>query len=242
MSASHDNAEISARQTAVREAAAPYSVAFLTVYDVWVIRLSNRYGWRCDAHTMLEPYHQHVGQRHLEVGPGSGWYLSHTRFPDGPAQITLMDLNPTPLAFTARRLRKAGHSVDEVVGSVLDPVPAAAGIGYDSIGLNFVMHCIPGNFTEKGAAFRHLAKVLADNGVLFGSTILGRDRTPRTLFGRFLTTAYSRAGAFNNSDDDRDDLEAALDAAFDEHTVTDVGDVTLFSARRPRRKTLTETD
>ncbi|WP_280385882.1 class I SAM-dependent methyltransferase [Nocardia wallacei] len=237
MSASHENAGTSARQAAVHEAAAPYSVAFLTIYDIWVIRLSNRYGWRCDANTMLEPYRHNIGHRHLEVGPGSGWYLAHADFSDGPAQITLMDLNPTPLAFTARRLRKAGHAVDEVVGSVLDPVPAAAGTGYDSIGINFVMHCIPGNFTEKGVAFQHLSRVLTAEGVLFGSTILGRGRTPRTLFGRFLTTAYSRAGAFNNSDDDRDDLETALTTVFEEHTLTDVGDVTLFTGRRPRQLT-----
>ncbi|MFF2086137.1 class I SAM-dependent methyltransferase [Nocardia sp. NPDC058176] len=223
-----------ARHDPVREAAAPYTPAFLTVYDAWVIRLSNRFAWQCDATVMLDLYNRHLGHRHLEVGPGSGWYLANSAAGE-TAQITLMDLNPTPLSFTARRLRKSVHDVAAVCASVLEPVPAEAGTGYDSVGINFVLHCVPGDFTDKGIAFRHLADVLSDDGVLFGSTILGRGREPRTLFGRALTTVYRRVGAFNNRDDDRGELEDALGAAFAEHTVIEVGAVTLFTARRPRR-------
>ncbi|MFD3596352.1 methyltransferase domain-containing protein [Nocardia sp. NPDC058640] len=185
---------------------------------------------------MLDLYNQHLGHRHLEVGPGSGWYLANTTaMQPGPAHITLMDLNPTPLSFTARRIEAADRVVESVCGSVLDAVPAEAGTGYESVGINFVLHCVPGNFAEKGVAFRHLANILGDEGVLFGSTILGRRRTPRTLFGRALTAVYGRVGAFNNRDDDRDELEDALKEAFGEYSITDVGDVTLFTARRPRR-------
>nr|WP_139347998.1 hypothetical protein [Nocardia donostiensis] len=84
-----------------------------------------------------------------------------------------MGLNPVPLAYTCRRLEKSGCVVSAVAGSVLDPVPEAAGTGFNSIGLNLVMHCVPGTFAEKGVAFEHLARVLSDDGVLFGSTILG---------------------------------------------------------------------
>lgn len=83
------------RHDPVRDAAAPYTKPFLAVYDAWVIRLSNRFAWRCDATVMLDRYHQHVGRRHLEVGPGRGWYLAHTTAPLD--RVTLMDLNPSPL-------------------------------------------------------------------------------------------------------------------------------------------------
>lgn len=233
MGGSHDDTGSSVSGDAVRRAAAPYCLPFLAIYDIWVIRLSNRFGWQCPADTMLAPYHRHAGRRHLEVGPGSGWYPAHTRFPDG-AEITLTDLNRTSLAYAARRLRKAGHIVHETVASVLEPVPVPAGAGYDSIGINFVLHCVPGDFTAKGIAFTHLARVLADDGTLFGSTILG-DHTPHTGFGRLLTTTYRRVGAFNNRHDTRADLGAALDAAFGEYHLTDIGDVTLFTASQPRR-------
>ncbi|MGW5454041.1 class I SAM-dependent methyltransferase [Nocardia sp. NPDC003979] len=218
------------------EAAAPYTRAFLTVYDAWVIRLSNRFAWQCDSDVMLELYEQNLGRRHLEIGPGSGWYLANTSAAPDPGHITLMDLNPTPLSFTARRISKPDRVVDSVCGSVLNPVPVEAGAGYDSIGINFVLHCVPGDFITKGVAFRHLADVLADDGVLFGSTILGRNNAPRTLFGRALTAVYSRLGAFNNRHDNRGELETSLEEAFGEYSITDVGAVTLFTARLPRRQ------
>lgn len=219
---------------AVRSAVAPYTSAFLMVYDFWVIRLSNSYAWRCAASSLLAMYRQYLGRRHLEVGPGSGWYLVNAEFPVDRPQITLMDLNRTPLEFTRRRLGERGE-VTVVAGSVLDPVPVEVGVGYDSIGLNFVMHCVPGDFTSKGVAFAHLSRVLADDGVLFGSTILGPDSGRGTVFGRTLRWFYSRVGAFNNSGDARHGLEAALSGAFAEIVVSQVGEVTTFTARCPRR-------
>ncbi|WP_281289389.1 class I SAM-dependent methyltransferase [Nocardia ninae] len=181
---------------------------------------------------MLELYNQHLGERHLEVGPGSGWYLAKATMP-AAGEVTLVDLNPTPLAYTRRRLESLGHRVHTVSHNVLEPVPASVGTGFTSVGINFVMHCVPGSFAQKGVAFAHLARVLADEGTLFGSTIL--NRRPGTLFGRTLTFAYGRLGAFNNTRDDQAGLETALQAAFKQVTITEVGDVTLFTARRPRR-------
>uniref|UniRef100_UPI003F49697D class I SAM-dependent methyltransferase n=1 Tax=Nocardia suismassiliense TaxID=2077092 RepID=UPI003F49697D len=213
-------------------AVAPYTRPFLTIYDLWVIRLSNRYGWRCPAGVMLKMYRENLGARHLEIGPGSGWYLANTPVP-ATAAITLMDLNPAPLAYVRRRLEALGCEVRTVVGNVLEPVPAEAGSGFDSIGLNFVLHCVPGDFAAKGVAFTHLVRVLDDDGVLFGSTIL--DQRPSTLFGRALSAAYRRVGAFNNHGDTRPGLEAALAAAFRVYSITEVGDICLFTARQPRR-------
>ncbi|MGV9638085.1 class I SAM-dependent methyltransferase [Nocardia rhamnosiphila] len=217
---------------AARDAAAPYTRPFLAAYDLWVIRLSNPFAWQCPSQTMLDLYNQHTGPRHLEIGPGSGWYLAHTDLPPGTS-ITLMDLNPTPMSYTQHRMETAGHHVHTVTGNVLDPVPADAGTGFDSIGMNFVMHCVPGTSAEKSVAFQHLAHVLADDGTLFGSTIL--NTRPRTVFGRALSFAYSRVGAFNNSADDRPALENSLRAAFRQFAIAQVGDVTLFTARGPRR-------
>jgi SAM-dependent methyltransferase len=217
----------------VQAAVAPYTTPFLTVYDLWVVKLSNSYAWRCDAKQMLDMYDANISDRHLEVGPGSGWFLAHTKFPTTDPSVTLIDLNPNSMKFTARRLGDA--QVATVGGSVLDPIPTEAGRDFASIGINYVLHCVPGNWDQKGVAFRNLAQVLADDGVLFGSTILGRDRPAKNLFGRALMSAYNRIGAFNNRDDDREGLEAALAAAFVDVELTDIGDVTLFTARQPKR-------
>lgn len=221
-----------AEKDRAQRAAEPYTPVFLAVYDVWVIKLSDRFAWRCPAERMLEPYQKFVGNRHLEVGPGSGWYLLNARL-SADCAVTLLDLNPIPMERTRRRLQGNIGRVQAVTGNVLEPVPEAVGDGFDSIGINFVLHCLPGSFAEKGMAFSHLAAVLADDGVLFGSTIL--NQRPATLFGRALTAVYSRVGAFNNAADDRAGLESALKKAFGAVELADIGDVTLFTARRPRR-------
>ncbi|WP_067721696.1 class I SAM-dependent methyltransferase [Nocardia yamanashiensis] len=221
-----------ADKDAAQLAAEPYTPVFLAIYDVWVIKLSDRFAWRCPAERMLEPYRKFAGARHLEVGPGSGWYLVNAQLP-ADCTVTLLDLNPTPMEHTRRRLQGKVGRVETVTGSVLEPVPVEAGEGFDSIGINFVFHCLPGSFAEKGVAFKHLAGVLADDGVLFGSTIL--NQRPATLFGRALTAAYSRVGAFNNNADDHAGLEAALKEAFADVELVDIGDVTLFTARQPLR-------
>ncbi|WP_067721496.1 class I SAM-dependent methyltransferase [Nocardia yamanashiensis] len=213
-------------------AAEPYTPVFLAVYDVWVIKLSDRFAWRCPAERMLAPYRKFAGARHLEVGPGSGWYLVNARLP-ADCTVTLLDLNPIPMKHTRRRLQGTVGRIQAVAGSALEPVPAEACDGYDSIGINFVLHCLPGSFAEKGVAFSHLAAVLAEDGVLFGSTIL--NQRPATLFGRALTATYSRVGAFNNRADDHAGLESALKEAFGAVELVDIGDVTLFTARHPRR-------
>lgn len=221
-----------AEKNAVQVAAQPYTPMFLALYDLWVIALSDRFAWNCPAARMLEPYERFLGARHLEVGPGSGWFLVNAQLPVD-CSVTLLDLNPSPIDRTRQRLQRKAIRVDAVRANVLEPLPATAGSGYDSIGINFVFHCLPGAFAQKGAALVHLAAVLSEGGVLFGSTIL--DQRPATLFGRALTAAYRRIGAFNNTGDDRAGLTAALTAAFDDVELTDVGEVTLFTARRPRR-------
>ena len=103
---------------------------------------------------------------------------------------------------------------------------------FDSIGLNYLLHCLPGALEAKTAAVaRNLAGRLKPGGVLFGSTILGRGVRHNAL-GRMLMQVYNRQGIFANSDDDRAGLERGLAAELGSVEVEIVGAVALFSARR----------
>ena len=44
---------------------------------------------------------------------------------------------------------------------------------FDSAALSYVLHCLPGPQSQKAAAIRNAAAVLAPEGVLFGGTVLG---------------------------------------------------------------------
>ncbi|MDV6261795.1 class I SAM-dependent methyltransferase [Rhodococcoides yunnanense] len=211
-----------------RAGAAPYSTLFLRVYDLWVIRLSNSYGWRCNRNYFVDLYRQNIGHRHLEVGPGSGWALANIDLPTD-IELTLLDLNANSLAHTASRLNVA---VRQIQHDVL--VPLDEGVEkFDSVSINYVLHCLPGDWSTKGAALTNLAGMLKPEGVLFGSTVIGVDQR-FTVLGTALMFAYNKIGAFGNRRDDLPGLRRLLSEIFEQVEVTMVGNVAIFVARGPR--------
>ena len=164
---------------AEKAGAAPYSRALLSVYDTVVLRWSNTLVWRCPSERLLAHYNTHLGARHLDIGPGTGWYLQHATYPTPNPTIELLDLNPNTLQMTTTRLTDRGITAAAHTGSILAPLPADIGV-FDSVAANFVLHCVPGTWEQKGRAFGHIAQAMADDGVFFGSTILdtGVHHTP----------------------------------------------------------------
>jgi SAM-dependent methyltransferase len=221
----------------VRRGAGIYSKPVLSVYDLLVVRLSNSLAWRCPSRLMLDQYDRYLGQEHLDVGPGTGWYLVHARLPER-ASITLMDLNENSLEHAGSRLSDtpSAHprpATRAVAGNVLEPLPESLG-RFDSIAANYLFHCVPGTWESKGQAFGHLAARLSDDGVLFGSTILGSG-VEHNLGGKGLMALYNRMGIFHNRDDDEAGLRGALERHFGRVHVEVVGTVALFRASQPRR-------
>ena len=85
---------------------AVYTPRTLRAYDTIVVKWSNRLVWRCPARRLLAHYDRHVSASHLDVGPGTGYYLERCRFPEEDAQITLLDPNSDVLRFAAHRLER----------------------------------------------------------------------------------------------------------------------------------------
>ena len=94
-------------QKNTEQGAAIYSRLVLKLYDWWVLGISNRLAWKCATKQVLLPFFkQYIGQRHLEVGVGTGYYLHNASLP--PSQhITLMDLNPNSLDAASARLNRS---------------------------------------------------------------------------------------------------------------------------------------
>jgi SAM-dependent methyltransferase len=208
---------------------AVYGRNTLRVYDLWVHGLSNPLAWRCPTSRLEAWYDDHVGRRHLEVGVGTGYFMDRAGLPP-TASVTLLDPNPACLEAASRRVRRLDTRC--VRGDVLRPLdlePASV----DSIALMYVLHCLPGSLVEKARAFAHLAPSLAPGGVLFGATILGRGVRPNAI-ARALLALYNARGVFDNLEDDREGLLAALEHHFEDVTLENRGLVALFAARGPR--------
>jgi 2-polyprenyl-3-methyl-5-hydroxy-6-metoxy-1,4-benzoquinol methylase len=204
---------------------ADYTPGFLAVYDPLVLGVMNRVMWRCPTSEILRLYEAHVARTHLDVGPGTGWYLDHCRFETAP-EITLFDANQDVLAKASARLARLDPSVHQ--GNLLE----ATGLEpetFDSISLTHVLHCLPGTMADKGAVLGRLASLLRPRGMLFGSTILA-DRVLHTPVSRGLMRFLNARGVFGNRDDDLDGLKRALAGHFDGYAVRTVGSVALFTA------------
>ena len=204
-----------------------YTPLVLRAYDLFVLGFSNRFAWRCRSRTMLRRYDRYVGKRHLDLGVGTGWYLDRCTWPVARPEITLLDLNENSLAAAARRI--ARHSPQTVRANVLAPLPLGES-RFESVAANYLLHCLPGKVDSKAATLAaHVRPYLEPGGVLFGSTILGRDVAHNRL-GRRLMTIYNAKGVFSNDEDDERGLEHALATTFTDVQIEVVGSVALFAA------------
>ena len=115
-----------------------YNELLLRLYDPLVLGPISRYVWRCPAELGVRLYRQHIRPNHLDVGPGTGYFLAHAGLPAG-TRVTVLDPNPNVLRHVTRRLRDL--EVTAVEADVLKPLPVTG--PYDSAAMNAVLHCLP---------------------------------------------------------------------------------------------------
>ncbi len=206
---------------------AVYSPRVLSLYDWWVVRFSNRFAWKCPWRRLLRLYNECVSDNHLDVGVGTGFYLDRCRFPSEQSRLALMDMNPNCLETTARRVARYNPVVYRK--NVLEPIDID-GPPFDSIGLNYLLHCLPGTIRSKAAVFDNLKPLMNSSAVLFGSTIL-HNGVKRGWLARRLMKTYNEQQIFSNEQDDLEGLRQTLSAHFSQVDVEVVGCVALFRCR-----------
>lgn len=209
---------------------AVYTPRMLRHYDRLVVAWSNSLVWRCPASRIVEHYDRNVGYAHLDIGPGTGYYLDHCRYPTTRPRITLLDANPAVLRYTAGRLAHLAPSTQ--LADVLEPVDLPAG-SFVSVGMSYLLHCLPAPIEQKThTVIDHVLPLLMRGGIIFGATIVA-DPELHTRAGRALLRTYNRRGIFANSEDRLDTLDRVLRDRFREVVLDVVGAVALFAVRTP---------
>jgi len=205
-----------------------YTPLFLRIYDPLILGFFSPVLWRCPATRLAEGYRRHLGGRHLDVGPGTGYFLERAGMPDG-SPVTLLDPNLNVLGHASARLQHL--DITTIEADVLKPLPVDG--PFDSAALNGVLHCLPGPLSRKAAAIANVAAVLDPSGVLFGASILGRSGRHRWLARRVLEV-NNRRGTFDNLDDTEDGIREILEASFERVEMDTVGSMAIFAATNPR--------
>ena len=98
-----------------------YNAAMLAIYDVWVLKFMTNAVWKVPVAPGVDRYRQHMGHRHLDVGPGTGYFIEKAD-PPRDTEITLLDPNPTVLRYVAKRLKER-HPIT-VEADVMRPRPS----------------------------------------------------------------------------------------------------------------------
>jgi ubiquinone/menaquinone biosynthesis C-methylase UbiE len=204
-----------------------YTKRLLALYDVGVLGISSRLIWKCPARAVQAHYNRHVTANHLDVGVGTGYFLDRCRFPSPTPRVALMDLNPNALEVACRRI--ARYKPETYRRNILEPI-SLNGRRFDSVGINFVLHCLPGSMASKSVALDHLQALMNPGGVLFGSTLL-HDGVTRSWLAKRLMSLYNNRRIFSNEHDDLVGLRRALEQRFRDVSVVTVGCAALFSGR-----------
>ena len=89
-----------------------YNPALLAIYDVWVLRFMAGAVWKCPIPPVVTRYRRHLGHRHLDVGPGTGYFIEQAA-PPVETEITLLDPNPHVLKHASKRLAAWSPAVVE---------------------------------------------------------------------------------------------------------------------------------
>lgn len=206
-----------------------YTPRVLKTYDAWVLGFMAPRVWKMGDEPGLDLYRKHMRRRHLDVGPGTGYFIAESS-PPKDSELTLVDPNPNVLDHCAKTL--AAWEPTMVRANVLEPLPLQG--PFDSAALTHVIHCLPGPLTAKARAIKHIASVLTIDGVLFGGTVLGLSAR-HTLAARVFIRLANLQGGFDNRDDDVDGLRTMLEDHFREVEIeTPTGSVAYFVASRPR--------
>ncbi len=206
---------------------AVYTKPMLAVYDLAVFRGTCPLLWRCPSHHILELYDRFVSANHLDVGVGTGYFLDRCRFPEPQPRLGLLDLNPNSLEFAARRLVR--YKPEVYRANVLEPIRIKAP-KFDSVGMSFLLHCLPGTLQTKAVAFDNLKELLNPGGAIFGATLLGRG-VDTGFLTRQVMRFFNARRVLTNERDDLDGLKMVLQGRLSESFIQVVGCVALFWGR-----------
>lgn len=211
----------------IKKGQAAYTPLILKLYNLWVLDISNTWIWRCPKKLQQEQFNQYITENHLDIGVGTGHYLKQCQWLP-QAKLSLMDLNPNCLDVSKNLLQDQAPSV--YLHDIFKPKESLFD-QFNSISMNYLLHCLPGNMETKSEALANATSMLIPGGVLFGATILA-DAKFHTKTSQRLCAFYNKKGIFSNQEDTLEKLKSTLAKYLTDVEVSVVGCVSLFKGKR----------
>ena len=169
---------------------------------------------------------KNTSSNHLDAGVGTGYFLKKQSLAKN-TRLVLMDLNANSLHSCNNALKNISPQL--MVHNVLDPISISID-KFDSISINYLLHCLPGTLPQKTILFKHFTEKLNPGGVLFGSTILNT-ANQGNYFAKKLMKIYNRKGIFSNHHDSYEAFESIIASKYTDYKLEVIGHVCLFEIR-----------
>lgn len=218
----------------IKAGQAVYMPFTLKIYNLLVLYVSNYWIWRCPKRYQLNQYHHYVTANHLDIGVGTGYYLKNTPWLID-TELSLMDLNSDCLHSTAQSMKWLHPKT--YLADIFKPQEALHE-QFDSISMNYLLHCLPGDMKVKRSVIENAIAMLKPKGVLFGATILS-DLELQTFASIRLMAFYNKKQIFSNENDNRAALKEMLEKYLNDVDIKVMGCVALFKGIKksePRAK------
>ena len=199
----------------------------LAIYDLILYGFISKYAWGASLQKLDTHYLQNARSNHLEVGVGTGYLLNRIHFSNPQPRLALMDMRVACLEKTKKKV--ARFSPEIYIQNLLEPLTQPIS-PFDSISINYVLHCIPGDINQKCQALLTLKPLLHSGGVLFGTTVLSKGVTKNKLATSFMWL-LNAIGVFNNRHDNAAQLETFLRTHFDVLKFEVVGVTAFFTVK-----------
>jgi len=206
-----------------------YSAFFLRCYDFLIYKVLAPYVWRCGGGHFADLYSLMMSPNHADIGVGTGYFLDCCGYLPGEVRIGLFDLQQNCLDYTAARI--ARFEPETYRCNALEPINVAAA-RFDSIALGGILHCIPGDMTQKGVVFDAIKPLMKPGAKVFGYTILNQG-IHKTMLSRLVYFLLHQLKVINGDQDSAQQLKTELDKRYKVVEVRTVGCVALFAAHSP---------
>ena len=197
-------------------------------YDGVVNEFNCLHVWKCSRQYIINHYRSHISNYHLEIGPGSGYFLKRDILRKNPSinKLTLIDVNDDILDYSKQNLKDEYSNDITTLNTDIFSHTIPSDIQFKSVGINYVLHCIPGSLHENIDTL--LTNLNSTNYNIFGATVIS-DPIHMNPIAEYELMVLNSLGIFNNKNDTYEEFQEYLINQKIKHNITKRGYVALFT-------------